>query len=849
MLGGRRTRHDWKLALDDAEKAEIEQEIEDSESFESSAAVTLVRRENCRKDLEAGWEGPGSVWKAPLPALTKLILQWLSGKTRNTRPTAKRAAAGQKYIAYSTLKSWRDSVARTVCKYVEDGKKKLNDGLYDRIVQHCNHMVTQYDLERLMPRKTFAGRHEVRLMTEANYAMAVNLEWALQADVILKAAFLCGVRPGAIGPSNTEYAEEGKFLKWKHIEVYIEEMAKFDLRIDWTALKGYNGIAQKRLSMNLRSCWRPENIVFEIAPPLLLLALHRGGIKGIKDLSALLTWKSTRIEWEPDFLEQPVVLAGRIGGAKGCQRGIVLRAKGVSDVLRSMGNHVGLDLTAYPFRRNFCDEIQDATGKDSTTRVMMAHAPNSKTLMSNYSRASENIDALGALTAEGMLSRQDLNQWNSLAMQPAVGHSTHSSQAFHHLASATSSSSRKISPLVASSTHLVPRIIANSPVAKADTNHPDIAAFLARPERIDQQAKLDRLRKLVDAGLQELPDPADRERAGRKSSIADRITLHYSGARQTQLLQAHDEWIGLRDSLDASLRRKVKKVNEASVSRAAAAATPAADTIEHRQQRRKQFAKPSPLLDVALEYATIDVSVETGRVDLDELCEAGEVQAFEEVGEPDVNEIPSPIVRAGYMRMLAKCAVDTHVHCPDCLIDPTTSEVDKSKQWTRWALTQHQHWFHEPLKQSLHWFKLKGVCFLCEIDGHDTKLGSISSYNRHVRADGPHGDDARLYQQVIVTSIPVRLPSTFIAARDIEMPTLQEQVENIVLPDTFADADTARCLFRMSTDAPGFRWECLDSPPPLQEVCDVKQMMRKRRKLNSYSFKFVYEEVENEAGA
>jgi hypothetical protein len=38
-------------------------------------------------------------------------------------------------------------------------------------------MVTQYDLERLMPRKTFAGRHEVRLMTEANYAMAVDLEW------------------------------------------------------------------------------------------------------------------------------------------------------------------------------------------------------------------------------------------------------------------------------------------------------------------------------------------------------------------------------------------------------------------------------------------------------------------------------------------------------------------------------------------------------------------------------------------------------------------------------------------------------------------------------------------------
>jgi hypothetical protein len=80
MLGGRRTRHDWKLALDDAEKAEIEQEIEDSESFESSAAVTLERRENCRKDLEAGWEGPGSVWKAPLPALTSKqhFLPWSS---------------------------------------------------------------------------------------------------------------------------------------------------------------------------------------------------------------------------------------------------------------------------------------------------------------------------------------------------------------------------------------------------------------------------------------------------------------------------------------------------------------------------------------------------------------------------------------------------------------------------------------------------------------------------------------------------------------------------------------------------------------------------------------------------
>jgi hypothetical protein len=31
-------------------------------------------------------------------------------------------------------------------------------------------------------------------------------------------------------------------------------MAKFDLRIDWTALKGYNGIAQKRqVSLPTRS--------------------------------------------------------------------------------------------------------------------------------------------------------------------------------------------------------------------------------------------------------------------------------------------------------------------------------------------------------------------------------------------------------------------------------------------------------------------------------------------------------------------------------------------------------------------------------------------------------------------
>lgn len=97
-----------------------------------------------------------------------------------------------------------------------------------------------------------------------------------------------------------------------------------------------------RLTTNHRSAERPDNVIFDIAPPLLCLALERGGIKNIKTHEELLESKALNIEWEDWFLEEPVILAGKPGGHAGCQPGVPMRSHGVTDCIQVAAKRVGI---------------------------------------------------------------------------------------------------------------------------------------------------------------------------------------------------------------------------------------------------------------------------------------------------------------------------------------------------------------------------------------------------------------------------------------------------------------------------------------------------------------------------
>jgi hypothetical protein len=73
-----------------------------------------------------------------------------------------------------------------------------------------------------------------------------------------------------------------------------------------------------------------------------MLAIERNGIKNIKSPEDLLASKAAVIEWEDDFLDEPVILAGIQGGHQGCKRGTPMMSAGITDALQVIAKRVGI---------------------------------------------------------------------------------------------------------------------------------------------------------------------------------------------------------------------------------------------------------------------------------------------------------------------------------------------------------------------------------------------------------------------------------------------------------------------------------------------------------------------------
>ncbi|KAF7309364.1 hypothetical protein MIND_00307100 [Mycena indigotica] len=211
--------------------------------------------------------------------------------------------------------------------------------LYD-LDKHCSQVL---ELDALKD-TNYAGRDEMRRILEENIQEDVNTEWMLQMDLILKLVFSCGYRPGALGLSGD------RSVKWEDIQISCSNSLNFRTVITNSTLQDRPNIPHNRLVLRLESPNRPENVVFDIAIPLLCLALLRNGIKNIKTLDQLIACNSGNIEWESKFVHQAVLFAG---GDQGCIQDEVMTAQDVEDVLRVAGRRVGFeDFSTYLLRRN-----------------------------------------------------------------------------------------------------------------------------------------------------------------------------------------------------------------------------------------------------------------------------------------------------------------------------------------------------------------------------------------------------------------------------------------------------------------------------------------------------------------
>ncbi|KAJ6619496.1 hypothetical protein B0H10DRAFT_2216781 [Mycena sp. CBHHK59/15] len=831
-MAGRASRRDCISAynlLDEQGKQGIEDDIQESSGFEELAECTISRREQVRGDLEEFW------------ANEDLLLKWLTIKVKLTKPSPRRPNAT--HVGYTTLKGWRMSIVRVVSKYVEDGKKKLNDGVYDRIVQHTSWLTVTYKLEVLQPDKIYCGRNEVRLLTEEIYASA-----AIQNDVVLKILFMTGVRPGAIGPASPRYETEGRFLKWKHINIQVQAYATYLTRIDFTALKGYNMIAAKRHSSSIRSCTRPDNVVFDIAPPLLSLA-------------ALLESKEAVIEWEDWFLEEPVALRGKIGRHAGCQAGVPLRSRGVTDNLQTIGKKINFPaIRAYDFRRNYGDEI-DRTYGESGARTGLSHSDNSNTYNNNYSRGAANHDSAGAVLGEQLVDRRVLHETRGPALQMNVGLSGTSARSLTELKLQHTAIRQGQQPVVVKRTAAALITPSSGPPAELTSTqpaddatcrqHPLWLEFTSSTLYVQREQTISHLLQTVNNALISIPDPSMRPRNVRASTIKERLTTYYPSNPQLVLDQA--EWKQLTGVHQAVSRRKlaaIRKLLGAGEAKPVVASEEGSyvTTYDDMQKRMAQFAAPSALIDAAIQHADLglgtssapDIEQVRQEVNVDDLVDPEFIE-FEEgpQDEVDVDEVPAWVIRAGYMRMISGCG---------------HKEADRTFEWTLYNLNKHRGHFHKVKNQAWRWKELHNACFICAIDGEIHKFTSQSSYNRHMNPiKGAHSGDARLKTNKPSKPAPakmdlvVRLPTTFISRTVAERydTVLSAIFQSIEVPPCFSVPRHVELRDDPMQDA-RVRSEYFWNPPPLEQLVNTLAIKRsaKRIRVSKYAFRFVGDALE-----
>ncbi|KAJ7646056.1 hypothetical protein DFH06DRAFT_1210995 [Mycena polygramma] len=783
-MAGRRSRFDAAdryFELSEEEQARIAEEVEASFLFEELAATTIKRREETREEVEHFWAkrgGKGDVWALNVEELTRLLKTWLSAKVEGTKPSPKRAKAGATHIAFSTLSTWRMSLMRVITKHVENGIKLLNDSLYVELCRHSGWLTVHFRLQVLQDRKQFCGRMEVRLITEALYANCEDLEWTLQTDAALKIVFMTGVRPGALGPATEEYLQDGKYFKWKNIVLMIESFLSYHSGLEFTALKGYNLIAQKRLEANLRPAQRPENVIFEVAPPLILLALKRGLIRGVKTLDELFAYKGGQLHWEDFALDQPVFLRGKIGGQAGCQTGVPMRSPGITDCIQVAGRRVNLETGTYDFRRNYGDEIDSNYG-EAGAKTGLSHNPRSNTYSNRYGREAANLDDAGAVMHEGLANRQELNAFRAPALQPHVG-----------LASATVSKllamqekatefrinapppqlKRKAAALIQPYAPAPTPFVDGSISDDECRSHQYWVDFIAEPEWKYRQAELERHRKIWEEALADIPSVP-----GQIRSRTTEAKLKDAYPDSPQIIGSYKEFIRLRDIQNASSSRKLQAIRVAiSATRTALAGSstgPTTATYAARQERMEQLKTPSVLVEIALSHATPAPEGSAASVvdnAEDDLVDPN-FKPFVEGNERVVDDIPVWVVRQGYMRLLWSCGKESHSTCPDCQVDPTVDKDDKERIWTAFKLARHREQFHTVDMQLVRWWHKHQSCFLCALDQTPIRFNSRSSHTRHInREKGYHAGDPRLPLPPGPQEFQVQCPPEFLSPDELE---------------------------------------------------------------------------------
>ncbi|KAK4954833.1 hypothetical protein LTR10_007025 [Elasticomyces elasticus] len=323
-------------------------------------------------------------------------------------PRIKARKSSDKAIKLGTLTSRRWSILHWLRIFLEKPpnyrrlQAKTNPALY--------YAAQKFGIKPSRYNKTYLGRYEILHLIDKELETMLNVEVSESHILAWCLAFICGIRPGAIGWVR---GRNDSFLRWEHIKITRDpnNKCKFILEITLPFMKGFQDLSKSEegldgaLELTVMPPNNADNIGLCPTYRMLITMLRRGLLVHYKNVQELLQDERFNILVKPEHLSKPVFYAVAPGG-RALDTTKPASSSGFSEFLQRRADREGFPkgCTIYSFRRETGTRTDRAEGRVAARRLLH-HGPQTTTFEKYYERGNYDLDigriAYGEVTNPG----------------------------------------------------------------------------------------------------------------------------------------------------------------------------------------------------------------------------------------------------------------------------------------------------------------------------------------------------------------------------------------------------------------------------------------------------------------
>ncbi|KAK6539723.1 hypothetical protein TWF694_009924 [Orbilia ellipsospora] len=297
---------------------------------------------------------------------------------------------------------------------------------------HIHYLAVKYTLGTGKREKNYYGLEELTILIETAMSDIDSVKMMKQSIVLWQMALLTGVRPGSIGPADSE---DDYCLRWKDIRMMIGNDGELEVIVLFGRLKGHDDPYQRKKSrtallytdgLPVRFTKRKKgvHIIADVTITIPLLAIERGYLK-FKNYQEILDYLKNpkspiELPVNSDLKDHPVFLGGKANNVSDLSDKPML-AKQLHVSMQRVALIAGLGgrpPTLYSFRRETLTHLIREYGEDAA-REMAAHKRGGDAIEA-YNQGISGLDVSEARLAFGKDQKEDRNLNRRLLTAPYI---------------------------------------------------------------------------------------------------------------------------------------------------------------------------------------------------------------------------------------------------------------------------------------------------------------------------------------------------------------------------------------------------------------------------------------------